>query len=251
MTIMKKIYLLFILLSSCFLINAQTKEQADKAYADKDYSLAAKTYEQLLNNNGESADIYNNLGNCYYKMNELGKSILNYEKALLLNPGDGDTKANLEFVRSKTVDKIIPINEMFFVTWTKDLINTQSEKSWSKIGIVTFIITLLMIALYIFGNKIIFKKIGFISAIVLFIVCVISNIFAYEKRTDLLSHENAIIMTPSVTVKSTPNETGTNLFVLHEGTKVTIKDNTMKNWKEIKLEDGNVGWVQTKDIEII
>lgn len=248
---MKKIFLIFILLSSCFLINAQTKEQADKAYADNDYALAAKTYEELLQKKGESADVYNNLGNCYYKMNELGKSILNYEKALLLNPGDSDTKANLEFVKSKTVDKITPVNEMFFVTWTKDLINTQSEKSWANIAIATFILSLLMIALYIFGNKIIFKKIGFISAIVMFLICVISNIFAYEKKTDLISHEKAIIMIPTVTVKSTPNESGTDLFVLHEGTKVTIKDNTMKNWKEIKLEDGKVGWVQTKDLEII
>lgn len=248
---MKKIYTIFLLLFSCMLLNAQTKGQADNAYAKKDYARAAQLYEELIKKNGESADVYYNLGNSYYKMNNLAKSILNYERALLLNPGDSDTKANLDFVKSKTVDKVTPMNEMFFITWTKDLINSQSEKSWANIGIVAFILTLLMVALYIFGNKIILKKIGFLSSIVLFIICILSNVFASEKKNDLINHGNAIIMTPSVAVKSTPNESGTDLFILHEGSKVNIKDDTMKNWKEIKLEDGNVGWVQTKDIEII
>lgn len=251
MTIMKKIYIIFILLCSCFLLNAQTKAQADDAYAKKNFAKAAQIYEELLQKNGESADVYNNLGNSYYKQNEIAKAILNYERALLLNPGDNDTRASLEFVKSKTVDKITPVSEMFFITWTKDLINTQSEKSWANLAIVTFIITLLMVALYIFGNKVIYRKIGFISAIAMLVICLTSNVFAYEKKTELISHDSAIIMTPSVPIKNTPNGEGTDLFVLHEGTKVTIKDNTMKNWKEIKLEDGNVGWVQTKDIEII
>jgi len=67
----------------------------------------------------------------------------------------------------------------------------------------------------------------------------------------MLKHENGIIMAPSVTVKSTPNEKGTDLFILHEGRKVMIKDNTMKEWKEIQLEDGNVGWIPSNVIEII
>lgn len=248
---MKKIYLLLLFICSCFLLNAQSKEAADNAYIKKNYKNAVQLYEELLANKGESADIYYNLGNSYYKLNNISKSILNYERALLLNPGDNDTQANLDFVRSKTVDKITPVSEMFFITWIKSLINSQSERSWSYIGITTFILALLMIILYVFGNKVILKKIGFISAIVLILICVSSNIFAYEKKTDLLGHKEAIIMTATVPIKSTPNQDGTDLFILHEGTKVTIKDDTMKNWKEIRLSDGNVGWIQTKDIEII
>ena len=90
-----------------------------------------------------------------------------------------------------------------------------------------------------------------ISEIFFFLVTILANIFASEQKSELINHDNAIIMAPSVTVKSTPNQSGTDLFILHEGRKVIIKDNTMKEWKEIKLEDGNVGWVPTNVIEII
>lgn len=228
-----------------------TKAQADSAYINNDFAGAIAIYEAILNAKGESADIYYNLGNSYYKMDNIAKAILNYEKALLLNPGDGDIRFNLELAQSKTVDKVIPMSEMFFATWTRSLINTLSEKGWSKMGIITFILTLLALGLYFFGKKIILKKIGFISAIVFFLVCVLANIFASVQKKEIMSHGNAIIMVPSITVKSTPNEGGTDLFILHEGRKVMIKDNTMKEWKEIQLEDGNAGWVPTNVIEII
>ena len=158
---------------------------------------------------------------------------------------------NLELARSKTVDKVTPPSEMFFVTWTQSLINTMSEKAWAHTGIIMFILMILALSLFIFGKRVVLKKIGFISAIFFFLVTILANIFASEQKSELINHDNAIIMAPSVTVKSTPNQSGTDLFILHEGRKVIIKDNTMKEWKEIKLEDGNVGWVPTNVIAII
>lgn len=228
-----------------------TKAEADSAYIKNDYANAVNLYESILKNAGESADIYYNLGNSYFKMNNIAKAVLNYERALLLNPGDNDIRFNLELARSKTVDKVTPASEMFFVTWTQSLINCMSERAWSRTGIIMFILTLLMLSLFIFGKRIALKKIGFISAICFFVICIFANIFASEQKAELVNHENAIIMAPSVTVKSTPNQSGTDLFILHEGRKVMIKDNSMKEWKEIKLEDGNVGWVPTNVIEII
>lgn len=228
-----------------------TKAEADSAYINNDFENAANLYESILKNKGESADIYYNLGNSYYKVNNIAKAVLNYERALLLNPGDGDIRFNLELARSKTVDKVTPTSKMFFITWTQSLINSMSERAWGKTGILAFILTILMLALFIFGKRIILKKIGFISAIGFFAVCILANIFAAEQKSEMVNHDNAIIMAPSVTVKSTPNESGTELFILHEGRKVMIKDNSMKDWKEIKLEDGNVGWVPTNVIEII
>lgn len=276
---MKKIYFILILLMGFISVNAQTdsitvdtmhvaeeakaeaapiqivahatKAEADSAYINNDFVGAVNLYESILKNDGESADIYYNLGNSYYKLKNIAKAVLNYERALLLNPGDSDTRSNLELARSKTVDKITPPSEMFFMTWTQSLINTMSENAWARTGILTFILTIIMLALYIFGKRILWKKIGFISAICFFVICVLANVFASEQKAELLNHENAIIMAPSVTVKSTPNQSGTDLFILHEGRKVMIKDNTMKEWKEIKLEDGNVGWVPTSVIEII
>lgn len=259
---MRRMYLLWSLLLVSFVVFAQaqetiqthseiTKEKADSAYIDNDFATAIDMYETLLETQGESADIYYNLGSSYYKMDQIAKSILNYEKALLLQPGDEDIRFNLELAQSKTVDKITPVREMFFVTWIRLLTNAMNEKGWSQLAIFFFIFMLLGIILYFFSKKILLKKVGFILAICFFLLCVVSNIFASIQKNEMLKHENGIIMAPSVTVKSTPNEKGTDLFILHEGRKVMIKDNTMKEWKEIQLEDGNVGWIPSNVIEII
>ena len=259
---MKRIYITLLLFVASMAIYAQeeivttnsleiTKTQADSAYINNDFASAIEMYEQILKDNGESSDIYYNLGNSYYKIDHIAKAILNYEKALLLNPGDGDIRFNLEMAQSKTVDKVVPISEMFFVTWIKSLINTSSEKGWSKVGIISFIIMLVAITMYLFSKRIVWKKVGFIAALFMLFICVLANVFASTQKTEIQKHESAIIMAPSVTVKSTPNEGGTDLFIIHEGRKVTIKDNTMKDWKEIQLEDGNAGWVPTSVIEVI
>ena len=250
---MKKIYfsLLFVFASVLAYGQETTKAQADSAYINNDYANAVYFYEDILANQGESADIYYNLGNSYYKMDNIAKAILNYEKALMLNPGNGDIRFNLELAQSKTVDKVTPMSEVFLVTWMKSLTNTMSEQGWSKLAIASFILMLLGLVLYFFSKKIAMKKIGFISALCLMLVCILANVFASSQKSKAQSHSSAIIMEPSVTVKSTPNEGGTELFILHEGRKVMIKDNTMREWKEIQLEDGNAGWVPASVIEII
>ena len=230
---------------------AVSKAKADSAYINNDFTRAVYLYENILANQGESADIYYNLGNSYFKMDNIAKAILNYEKALMLNPGNGDIRFNLELAQSKTIDKVTPMSEVFLVTWVKDLTNIMSEKGWAKAGIITFILALLCLVLYFFSKKIAFKKVGFISAACLLLICIVTNIFASSQKDKAQSHGTAIIMAPSVTVKSTPNEGGTDLFILHEGRKVNIKDNTMREWKEIQLEDGNAGWVPASVIEII
>lgn len=228
-----------------------TKAQADSAYINNDFANAIYLYENILANKGESADIYYNLGNSYYKMDNIAKAIVNYEKALVLKPGNEDIRFNLDLAQSKTVDKVTPMSEVFLVTWMNSLINTMSEKGWAKTGIITFILMLSCLALYFFSKKISMKKLGFIAAICFLFVCIIANIFASNQKNKAQSHGSAIIMAPSITVKSTPNEGGTDLFILHEGRKVNIKDNTMREWKEIQLEDGNAGWVPSSAIEII
>lgn len=248
---MKKIYFILMLLVTTGVAFGQTKPQADSAYVNNDYAGAVEMYESILANEGESADIYYNLGNSYYKMDNIAKAILNYEKALVLNPGDGDIRFNLELAQSKAVDKVTPISEMFFTTWIRSVTNLMSEKGWAKSGIVTFVLMLSCLAIYFFSKKVVWKKIGFIAAVCMLLLCVVSNVFASNQKQKAQDHGSAIIMAPSVTVKSTPNEGGTDLFILHEGRKIQIKDNTMKEWKEIQLEDGNAGWVPASVIEVI
>ncbi len=237
-------------LSSVRVENA-TKQEGDNAYIHNNYIKAIKIYETLLSTKGLSADVYYNLGNCYYKAGDMAKAILNYERALLLNPGDGDIRSNLEIARIKTVDKTNPAPQLFFVSWTNSLINCMGTDSWAKFGVFSFILLIVALYVFIFSKKVILKKIGFIASIAFLVMVIAANLFAAHQKDLMVNRNSAIIMTPSVTVKSTPNESGTDLFIIHEGRKVSIKDNSMKEWKEITLEDGNVGWVKTADLEII
>ena len=250
---MKKLSILLVvcLISSVQLVSAVTKAEADQAYQENKFTDAIMAYEAILETEGESADIYYNLGNCYYKTKNIAKAVLNYERAWLLKPGDADIRFNLELARSKTVDQITPTSEVFIVTWIKNITNLMSEKEWGITAIISFLLLLIGLALYIFGNRIILKKIGFIAAAVFLIVCISANMFANGQKNKIVSRSGAIVMSPTITVKSTPNESGTDLFVLHEGTKVYIEDDSIKGWKEIRLEDGKEGWLPASAIEVI
>lgn len=251
---MKKIvYLvlsLLLIFSSTSYAQGPTKADGDKAYSKNNFNSAIQIYESILKN-GESADLYYNLGNSYYKNNEIAKAILNYERALLLEPYNGDIRNNLDIARSKTLDKVDSTPDIFFITWINALINTLSVDKWAKIGIAFFLLMLVSIYFYVFSKGILLKKIGFISGVVFLAFTILTNVFAFKQKSDLLNRDNAIIMSHSVTVRSTPSDNGTKLFEIHEGHKVSITDNTMKDWKEIQLEDGKVGWVHFSDIEVI
>lgn len=227
-----------------------TKAEGDSAYMRNDYASAIQIYENLLKQ-GEAAEVYYNLGNSYYKADDIAKAILNYERALLLQPGNADIRANLEVARSKTIDKVVSVPEIFFVSWTKSLINSLSIDAWAKLGVVFFILLLVSLYLFFFSKQITGKKVGFIAGVVFLFFVVLSNVFAAEQKKQLTDRNEAIVLSPSVTVRSTPSESGTSLFILHEGRKVEIKDNSMREWKEIRLEDGKVGWVPASTIEVI
>lgn len=190
------------------------------------------------------------MGNSYYKADDIAKAILNYERALLLQPGNADIRANLEIARSKTIDKVVSVPDIFFVAWIKSLTNCLSVDAWAKLGIVFFILLLISFSLFFFPNRLSGKKRVYSGNSIL-VFTVLSNIFASEQKSELLDRNDAIVLSPSVTVRSTPSESGTGLFVLHEGHKIEIKDNSMREWKEIRLEDGKVGWIPASAIEVI
>ena len=228
-----------------------TKAMADSAYAASDYATAIHIYEQLLAAHGESAAIYYNLGGAYYKMDNLARSILNYERALLIDPSNDDVKFNLELARSKAVDKNALVSELFFVRWYRDFAAIMSADTWSKVAILCFIILISCLVLFIFSKKRKTKKIIFIFALLSLVGTILANVIASSQTAKLLHRESAIIMEPSVTIRSTPSVNGTELFILHEGKKVKIKDDSMKAWKEIEIEDGNIGWLPAAAIEKI
>ncbi len=259
-----KRYLIYICMLACATANlcarattfsdstvVYNKAMADSAYATADYATAIYIYEQLLATEGEAASVYYNLGNAYYKSGDIAHAILNYERALLLDPSNGDTQFNLELARSKAVDKNAVVSELFFVRWFRDFVSILSVDGWAKCGILCFIILILLLTLFIFNKKSKTKKIIFIFALLSLVCTVLANVIASSQKDKLVYRESAIVMEPSVTVRSTPSTSGTELFILHEGKKITIKDDSMKEWKEIEIEDGNIGWLPASAIERI
>lgn len=230
--------------------SAVTKERADSAYAQEHYQQAIADYEALLKS-GVSADIYYNLGNAYYRTDNITKAILNYERALLLSPGDDDIRFNLQMARSKTIDKITPQSEMFFVTWYHSLVNLMSVDAWARTALFTLAIAIVLVLLYLFSDRMWLRKFGFFGALALVIVFLLSNLFAFQQKHKLTHRTGAIVITSAAEVKSTPSKNGTDLFILHEGTCVTMTDQSMREWKEIRMADGRKGWIETRQIETI
>ena len=246
--------LLFVLFLTSYLLPltsyAVTKAEADSAYVHGQYQQAIRDYEALVKQ-GASAELYYNLGNAYYRTENIPEAVLNYERALLLSPGDRDIRFNLQIARSKTFDKIVPESEMFFVTWYRSLVSLMSVDGWARTALVAIALTIVLLLVYLFSYRIWLRKAGFFGGVVLLLLFVGANIFAWQQKKDLLNRKGAIIFVPAVTVKSTPAANGTDLFILHEGTKVVITDGSMRDWKEIRIADGKEGWIESKHLRVI
>ena len=230
--------------------SAATKADADASYNAGDYALAVQQYEQILSQ-GVSSDVYYNLGNAYYRLNDMTRAVLSYERALKLSPGDGDIVFNLQMARSKTVDKISPETEMFFVTWYRSLLRLMSTDGWAVFALVALTLAIILTLIYLFATPLWLRKLGFFGGATMLLLFLLGNLFAWQQKRTLLERNEAIVIESPVSVKSTPTENGTSLFILHGGTKVYIVDDTMDNWKEVRVADGRQGWVETSDIEKI
>lgn len=249
---MKKIviYLLFAFVGMTMAYGQESLTQANEAYAQEDYIKAIELYEQTAREYGVSSDLYYNLGNAYYKHNEFAKAILNYERALLLNPGDEDARFNLDMANTRIVDKIDPVGRFFLSVWFDSLRSFLSSNTWAVIGVVTFLLFIVGCYLYLFSRAVVVKKIGFFGGIVILLISIMANWFAWGLSNKVENRDAAIVFAPTVSVKSSPAESGTDLFVLHEGTKVLIMSK-VGEWFEVKISDGNRGWLPASTIEII
>lgn len=229
---------------------AQTKADADSAYVQGNYQKAIELYSQLLKD-GQSADIYYNLGNAYYRSEEITQAILAYERALLLSPGDADIRFNLQLARTKTIDKMVPQSEFFAVTWYRSFVNQMSVDGWAYASLLMLALTIVLALLYLFASPVWLRKVGFFGGLLTLLFFLMTNLFAWQQKQTLTHRDGAIVTGSAVPVKSTPSVSGTDLFILHEGTKVFVTDDSMDDWREIRMSDGKIGWVETNQIEII
>ena len=225
-------------------------KNANRDFTDANFQDAINKYEKIVEQGYESTELYFNLGNAYYKQNVIAKAILNYERALLLNPNDNDIKYNLELTDRWVADKIEVLSVFFFTSWVRGTKNIFSSDNWAIISIISFIVALFFISLYLYTRSISIKKLSFWIGFLVFVISVITFIFSYQQKQKIIENKTAIIINPSVTIKSSPDASGTDLFVLHEGTKVWIEDK-ISDWNEIKLSDGSKGWLKSEDFEVI
>lgn len=228
-----------------------TLSDADSAYIQGDYLTAIGIYESIIENQGVNATLYMNLGNCWLKRDEVAKAILNYERAYLIDPSDPDIRFNLELARTKTVDKVNPVNQLFIVVWFKKMLSLLDVDGWAVLTVIMFALAIILTGIFLLSRKTGVRKISFSFSAFFLLLSILSFIFATTQMGNIRNRDTAIIMSPSVTVKSTPSSGGTDLFIIHEGRKVKILDSSMKEWVEIRLEDGNTGWVPVNVMEII
>ncbi len=251
---MKGIYLaLALLFALASELSAQVDtlyKTANKLYQEGLYEDAIDNYQSVLNAGFESATLYYNLGNASFRSNKLGKARLYYEKALKLNPSDEDVLANLKYLEGLLSDRFEEVPVIFYKKWFKSLYTSLSSNQWAYIAMFSFIFSAMALTVYLMLQKRVLRKVGFYSAIILFVIS-ISTIFASWKQHLVIKNpEAAVVIELSVNAKSAPRETGTGLFVLHEGAKVWLEDNT-GGWQEIRLSDGRTGWVPESGIEAI
>ena len=243
-------FVLMILMLMPLSANAVTKQNADDEYAKGNYQQAIKDYQEILKA-GVSSEIYYNLGNAYFRTDNITQALLAYERALQLSPGDNDIRFNLQYARSKTIDKITPETEMFFVTWYHSLVNFTSVDRWANTAIVSIVMALLLILVFLFAPQMWARKSGFYGSAVFLLLFAFANLFAFQQKHELETKQGAIVIAPTVNVKKTPAASGTDVFVIHEGTRVDITDRGMKQWRGVKLADGREGWLKTSQIEEI
>ena len=222
-------------------------EQGNEYFMNGEYEQAIKEYQVVIDSGYESSELYYNLGNAYYKSHKITMALVNYEKASILNPRDEEILHNLEMTRQLVVDDIDNLPEFLPKIWYRRFISLLKSDQWAYISLVAFPVSLLLFLVYLFVRRIRIRKLSFWLAALLMIISLSTIVFSYHQKKMVYNHSYAIILSPSVTIKSSPDDSGTELFQLHEGTKVKIIDQ-LGEWKEIKLSDGNVGWLRMEDL---
>ena len=225
-------------------------DRANTAYINGDYHTATEIYGEILDRGLSSVKLYYNLGNSCFKEGRLGESILYYRRALRLAPGNDDIRYNLGVAEARTKDNIEAIPEFFLTTWVRGVRHTMSCTAWSLFSLAALVCTLSLFLTYLLARRLSLRKTGFYGTLIAFVLFILTTWFALGVRREMLDDSQAVVMSLSTAVKSSPDKSATDLFVLHEGTLVEIT-NRLDDWCEITIADGKKGWLESKTIETI
>lgn len=247
----------FAILHFCLIINAanaqnieEYAEKANQAYSKKEYAMAIELYSSIISKGYESDLLYYNLGNAYYRTNNIPEAILNYEKALKINPRFKDAAFNLNIANSKIIDKVESLPTMFFIRWWNNILNLFSLNTFAILSLVILFLSALFAIVYVKSNRLSISKLSFFSSLFFFIIFVLTISLAIQSYSHRKKDNSAIIFAPSINIKSSPDTGSKDIFVLHEGTKVQILDK-IDTWYEIRVANGDKGWIPSENLKMI
>lgn len=249
---MKKLFFLLCILSTTvFVAQTSNKDLFDKAnlnYKEGKYQNAIDLYQKIAAKDSVSSQLYFNIANAYYKLNNVANTIYYYEKALILDPLNLDAANNLEFARRMTIDNIEELPKTFLQRLEANYIQKLSYNQWAVLSIVFSVLAAVLFLLFYFSSISGKKRVYFITSILSFILLFISIFTSYNQYQKSIRTKVAIIFAPKVSVNNAPTLNSDEVFVLHEGTKINILD-TVDNWKKIKLADGKIGWISADKLK--
>ena len=225
-------------------------ERGNQSYIDGDYAAAVTAYQAIENRGYSSSRLYYNMGNAYYKQGQIGRAILYYNRALVVSPSMDDARHNLEIAEAQTKDNIAVVPEFFLNRYMRTLRSAISCSAWSVMSVAFFGVMLLFLLIFLLGSRIKVRKVGFYGAVVSLLLFVVVTIFGISARNSIIDRPAAIVMSSAISVKSSPDRAATDLFVLHEGTKVEVSSE-VDGWSEITIADGKKGWTESAHLERI
>lgn len=246
---MKKIFYIILLIFQVSLAQ-NAFEQGNQYYQKENFLAAISSYESIINSGKESADVYFNLGNCYYKLHKVGPAVYNYEKALLLNPNDQEIKTNLDFARKMAIDDIKIIPKVGFHKLIQDFTSTYHYDTWAWIAVALALVFFLFFLGYYFSGTTLKKRIFFTGMFVILLGITLSVSAGIFEKNRLENEKPAIVFAETAPVKNEPKTSSPDAFILHEGTKVYILE-SIANWKKIELTDETTGWIESSAIKEI
>lgn len=247
---MKKLFYLFLFITaSVFAMDVSNPFiDGNVQYNDGKYEAAITSYESVLANGQQSAELYFNLGNCYYKLHKVAPAIYNYEKALQLNPNDEEIKTNLDFARKMTIDDIKIIPKVGFHKLIKDFTSSYYYDTWAWIAVVFSFVFLGFFIGYYFSGTAFKKRIYFTGMFLILVGIVISVSSGIYEKNRISNDKPAIIFAENTSLKGEPKSSSTETILLHEGTKVYVLE-SIANWKKVQLTDETTGWIQEDAIK--
>jgi len=251
---MKKLILLSVIYFQCLLLSASVDSdiisKANDAYTLNKFNNAIELYQKVIAGGYESSELYYNLGNCYFKIKNYASALLYYEKAKKLDPSNEKINFNIQVCNVRIIDKIEELPRPFYKRWIEEFRYSFPMDVWAVSSVVFLFLFFFLMAVYLMANVMRTRKLSFWSGIIFLLVALVSGANAYSQYRGINNSNEGIVFEPTVNVKSSPDASSQDLFVIHEGTKVKITDK-VNNWIEVRIANGSDGWVNENTVERI